>query len=120
VIIAAIVGGCLMMGLLPISSDDDGSLGAIALSLGIVIGFALVVALKGKLWAALGSMFIPLLGLVSAVRLGRPRSPWARRFYAEGSEKLEKAKAREIRVNRRWKRLQDLIGGAPSEPGAKR
>jgi lysyl-tRNA synthetase class 2 len=119
VIIAAIAGGCLMMGLVPISSEDDGSLGAIVLSLAIVIGFALIVALKGKLWAALGAMFIPLLGLISAIRLARPDSPWARRFYEKGSKKMAEAEKRADRVQRRWIRLQDLIGGAPSEPGPK-
>ena len=61
-------------------------------------------------------MFIPLIGIVAAIRVARPGSPWARRRYKPGSAKLEKSEHREQRHNRRWRRAQDLIGGAPSLP----
>ena len=83
-----------------------------------VLFFAAIVALKGKYWTALVSVFIPLVGWVSAFRLAKPSSPWASRRYAEGSEKLAKATARAERSSRRYRRWQDLIGGRPTAAGS--
>ncbi len=47
---------------------------------------------KGKRMLALVGVFVPLVALTAAVRLAKPRSRWARRFY--GGEKLRKAEAR--------------------------
>jgi hypothetical protein len=112
VILAVILGGGLVLGLAPIS-DEDGLPGLIA---GIAIGLAicLFAASKGKLWSAAAGMFFFPIGLTAAIRLAQPGSPWARRFYAEGSDKLAKAQTRKERHDRRFKRFQDLIAGAPS------
>jgi hypothetical protein len=61
-------------------------------------------------------MFIPLIGLVAAIRVAMPGSPWARRFYTAGGKRITKAEHRRQRHDRRWKRIQDAIGGAPSRP----
>jgi lysyl-tRNA synthetase class 2 len=116
VILAAIIGGALVLGFGPVSSEAAGSLGPLLASLALVVGVCLTAAVKGKLWSAVGGMFIPLVGIVAAIRLARPGSPWARRRYAPGSAKLARAETRETRHRRRWQWLQDLIGGAPSEP----
>lgn len=47
---------------------------------------------KGKRLLALVGVFVPLVGLVASVRLAKPRSRWAHRFY--GDEKMRKAQAR--------------------------
>ena len=78
---------------------------------------AAVVALKGKISAAVIGMFIPPVAPVAAIRLARPGSFWARRRYPEGSPKLAKAEYRKQRHDRRVRRFQDLIGGAPDQPG---
>ena len=80
------------------------------------LAICLLAAFKGKLWSAMAGMFFAPIGIVAAIRVARPGSPWARRFYKEGDAKLEKSEHREQRHNRRWKRMQDLIGGAPSRP----
>ena len=60
-----------------------------------------------------------------ARRLGRgdparsAGSWWARRRYQEGSEKLAEATKRKERHDRRIRRFQDLIGGAPSVPSTR-
>jgi len=114
VILAAIIGGGLVLGLVPVSQDDDSAV-AIAVSIAIALGLCLAAAVKGKLWSAVAGMFVPLVGLVAAVRVARPGSPWARRFYTAGGEKLETAERRSARHDRRRRRLQDLIGGAPDD-----
>jgi hypothetical protein len=82
----------------------------------ILIDLALcaVAAMKGKVFTAMLGMFIPPVGLVGAIRLAKPDSPWARRRYAPDSEKLAKATARYERHAARVRRWQDLIGGAPT------
>lgn len=120
VIFAAIIGGALVLGLVPISSEEEGSLAALLLSLAVVVGFCLVAALKGKVWSTVGGMFIPLVGLVAAIRLAQPGSVWAKRRYEAGSSKLARAERRAARHDRRWQRFQNLVGGAPSRPSPRR
>lgn len=117
VILATILGGALVLGLVPISTDD--SIPVILLSVALVLAVCFVVASKGKLWSAVGGVFIPLVGLVAAIRLAQPGSPWARRRYASDSPKLAKAEARAERHHRRFRRIQDLIGGTPDKPIAR-
>jgi hypothetical protein len=114
VIFAAIIGGAFLLGFAPVS---DGQ-GAVAVGLGIAVnlGAAIVAALKGKYVAAVVGMPIPPVGYVAAIRLARPGSWWAKRRYKRGSEKLKKARERERRHDRRVRRFQDLVGGAPSMP----
>lgn len=116
VIFAAIIGGALVLGLVPISQDEDGGLAALLLTLGSVIAFCLIAALKGKVWSTVGGMFIPIVGMVAAIRLAQPGSVWARRFYAPGSDKLARAEARAERHERRWRRVQNAVGGVPDKP----
>ncbi len=47
---------------------------------------------KGKRLLALVGVFVPLVALTAAVRLAKPRSRWARRFYDD--DKKRKAQAR--------------------------
>jgi hypothetical protein len=63
---------------------------------------------------ALVGMFVPVVGIVAAIRVPRPGSPWARRRYGPESKKLAKAEAREARHARRVVRWQNRIGGAPT------
>ena len=115
-IVAAIIGGALVLGFVPVSSEDSGSIAAILASIASTLVICLLAAFKGKLWSAMTGMFFVPIGIVAAIRVARPGSPWARRFYKPGSAKLEKSEHREQRHNRRWNRMQDLIGGAPSRP----
>jgi lysyl-tRNA synthetase, class II len=116
VVLAAIIGGGLVVGFVPLDAGSGGSTAAIVTSVAITLLLCVIVALKGKVSAAVIGMFIPPVAWVSSIRLARPNSFWARRRYPEGSEKLAKAAARKERHDRRLRRLQDLIGGAPSEP----
>lgn len=118
VVYAAIIGGAYIVGFTPLDASG-GSILAIVSSVAINLAFCAVVALKGKLGAAVIGMFIPLVAWVAAIRLARPGSWWAKRRYATGSGKLVKAEARKVRHDRRVRRFQDLIGGAPSLPSPK-
>lgn len=112
VIFATIIAGALLLGLTPVSSAD----GSILVSIATILLFCLVCAAKGKVWTTVGGMFIPFVGLIGAIRLACPGSPWAKRRYPEGSDKDEESKRRRARHDRRWRWIQDLIGGKPSLP----
>ncbi len=115
VIIASIIAGGFVLGLVPLGSESDSG-AALVVTIAINLLLCVFAALKGKFALALIGMFVPLVSIVAAIRLARPGSPWARRRYAPGSKKLTEAEAREDRRRRRVLRWQDRIGGAPSEP----
>jgi hypothetical protein len=119
VIFAAIIGGGYIVGFTPLDASGSSVL-AIVLSVALTLSFCAVTALKGKISTAVIGMFIPPVAWVAAIRLARPGSFWARRRYPEGAEKLEKATARKNAHDRRVRRFQDLIGGAPSLPSPRR
>jgi hypothetical protein len=115
VIFAAIIGGGYIVGFTPLDAGGDSTL-AIVGSVVLNLAFCALVAIKGKISAAVIGMFIPPVAWVAAIRLARPGSWWARRRYKSGSGKLVKAQARKVKHDRRVRRFQDLVGGAPSLP----
>lgn len=118
-ITTAIIALALLLGTDPLglASTPRGS-GAVrwAVSGVLVVNVlaAVVCLLKGKPWLAVVGMFVPGIAWVGAVRLARPRSPWARRRYAAGSERERLAQARQRRHESRWNAVVDFIGGPPS------
>lgn len=79
--------------------------------------FALVALSKGKPRIALIGAVVPFVALIGAVRLARPVSPWAKRFYRTRHRARARAIRRAYRHDRRWagprRRLEEFIGGAP-------
>ena len=118
VIIAMIIAGGIVVGAAPWGEGEAGSVLGIVAAMAWVLAFSAIAAFKGKYWSALIGTFVPLVGLVAAVRLARPDSPWAKRRYAAGSPKLATATARAERSRRRYRRWQDRIGGRPSPVGS--
>ena len=59
-------------------------------------------------------MLIPVVGLVTALRLAKPESAWGRRRYTPDSRKHERAAKRYARHTARYRRFQDRIAGAPT------
>jgi hypothetical protein len=115
----------LFIGVSPFGIHDD-TVAPRVVGLGVIVAnvaLAIITFLKGKLVLGIGSIFVPLLGVVGAVRLATPRSPWSRWFYRSDPAKLARSRerfegvatSRTARFNR-W--CTDLIGGRPSEPSA--
>jgi hypothetical protein len=116
VVFAAIIGGGIIVGFVPLDAGEGGSTLAIVSTVVLDLAVCAIVALKGKGSSAVIGMFIPPVAWVAAIRLARPGSWWANRRYKPDSDKLVKAEARKGRHDRRVRRFQDLIGGAPSVP----
>ena len=79
VIIAALLGGALLLGFTPLESGDTGSVLGIAVLVGLDLGCSVIAALKGKYTSAVVGVLIPLVAVVAAIRLAKPGSPWAQR-----------------------------------------
>ena len=79
---------------------------------------SVVSVLKGKYRSALFGLFLLPVGVVSALRLARPTSIWARHRYR--GKRLERAQRRAAAFDRRWGPLltgwEDFLGGKPSLP----
>ena len=79
--------------------------------------FVVVTLLKGKLKLGLFGIVFPPLAIVGALRLAKPTSIWARRFYSPGGRKLRLSEERAVFREKRWTERRngfyDLIGGAP-------
>ena len=116
VIIVAVLGGLILLGARPLTSTDTSS------AIGVVVAVIVVLALcggalvKGRtMLGIVGLVFLPV-ALWGLVRLARPDSPWARWRYPADGKRMRRAIARAERQRRRYRRWQDLIGGAPSIP----
>ncbi|GAB2925076.1 hypothetical protein GCM10027047_22590 [Rhodococcus aerolatus] len=82
---------------------------------GLVAG--LVCALRGKLVTAVVGTLLPPVALVGAVRLAKPRSWWARRWYPPA--RVERARRRfGPAYDARWNRVRDLVAGSPTHPSS--
>jgi hypothetical protein len=112
----------LLVGVSPFGIHDQ-TVGGRWVGFGLItlnVVLAVATLLKGKLMLGVLSIFVPLIGLVGAIRLAKPRSPWAKWFYKHNPMKLERSQSRfgtgpgrSVRLNR-W--FADLIGGTPSKP----
>jgi hypothetical protein len=112
VLLATLVGLLLLVGLSPF--DDDTTDGELALGITIAVNllFVLVAILKGRIVFGVLGLFVPIVAFVATCRLARPRSPWARRFYREGSRRLARSQKRFPEGRRmRWEPIVDLFAG---------
>jgi hypothetical protein len=124
VIVAVTVGVLVLLHVVPFDDETsrDGGRWTLMVILSVHTALVVVTLLKGKIWTGLIGIFVAFVALFGAVRLAQPRSPWARRFYQPGSDRLARAEERQRRHDARWaprtKRILDLIGGAPSKADA--
>jgi hypothetical protein len=116
VVVAALIGGLVVLGLAPFDSSDAAAGESIALAVGIDLLLVLLAIAKGKPLLGLIGVFVPPVALVAALRLATPTSPWAKWRYHAGSHKLARSRARFARARARRVRLLDAIGGAPEAP----
>ncbi len=125
VIVAVCAGLLIILGFNPFRTATRGSTGVAAAEIGAVdllinLCFAVVCLMKGKYWTGFFGIFVPILGVVGAIRVARPTSPWAHRRYVRKPRKMAKAQRREDHVNATWRAWReaffDLIAGKPHLP----
>lgn len=108
VMLATVIGALLLIGANPF--DEFAADGEVTVATSVLLNgtFAGIALLKGRVVLAVVGMFVPLVSLVAAMRLARPRSWWARRY---DPEKLARSHARFRRT--RMDRLVDLFALPP-------
>jgi hypothetical protein len=114
----------MAVGMIPLGYSDPLSQTAI-INWGVVgamvlnAAFVAVAFLKGRPWMGWIGLFIPIFAFVAAVRLGRPRSVWARWRYEGRPQKTARAEQRAADFDQRWgsrqRRFIDFIAGAHGE-----
>lgn len=117
VLVATIVAGLVLLGFLPVGTDD--SIPVIIVTVLIVLGISAIAIFKGKIFMGIAGMLFLLVGVIGAIRLAKPGSPWANRRYKPGSKKLARAEKRYGKHTARYQRFQDQIAGAPHLDGPK-
>jgi hypothetical protein len=115
IVVALAFGLFVVIGYTPFGAGRSGGawlvLGAVVIDVfGVVLS-----ALKGKFYMAGTGIFIPGVGLVGGFRAARPGSWWAKRYYSDRPDRLEKGRRRAERWSARRTRWWDLIGGRHGE-----
>jgi hypothetical protein len=115
-----VLGVLVVVGIQPFTLDDPGSAVAVSTAIGLTLAVSVTAFLKRRILLGAVGLFVFPVGVVGAVRLAHPDSPWARWFYASGSRRRNRAQER-FDDPSRWsarlrRRLEDAVGGRPSGP----
>ncbi|MGW0713011.1 hypothetical protein ACWD4G_45035 [Streptomyces sp. NPDC002643] len=120
-LVVLMLGGFLPFGVNDLSEEERQDRGAAILTIGANFLIALIALGKGKARMALFGVIIPFIAVIGAIRLARPTSAWARRFYRRRPRARAKSWLRAYHHDRRWlgpsRRFQNWIGGTPDGPG---
>jgi hypothetical protein len=115
IVVATAFAGLVVLGTVPFGLDDPASISGTAAAVAVILSLAAICFVKGRILLGVIGLFVPIVALVGALRLGHPSSLWARRRYS--GPRLERARTRFSPTRRasRWqRRIGDLIAGAPS------
>ncbi|MFF0045977.1 hypothetical protein OH781_11560 [Streptomyces sp. NBC_01550] len=116
-LVLLLLGGFSPLGVNELTSDQEQGRLGIILTLLVNFCFVLIALFKGKARMAVIGTLVPFVALFGAIRLARPTSKWAKRFYRNRHRARSRAVLRAYHHDRRWvgprRRFEDLIGGAP-------
>jgi hypothetical protein len=120
-LLAVAAMGLILLGAAPFEIHADTAwdlIGTVAVTL-LILSMAVICFAKQRLYhGAIGLFFWPLV-IYGALRVGKPNSPWARRFYGERRPRLQAKSKRRFPPDRPSERIKerfrDLIGGVTHE-----
>jgi hypothetical protein len=121
VVVAAVFMMIVFLGVVPFELDDS-DWGLFLISLAgvlIAIATAAICFLKRRLGHGVAGLFFYPLSFYGAVRLAKPGSPWAKRYYGErnpGKQARAEKRFRHNRVDRMYDTFRGAIGGRPTDP----
>ena len=120
-VIAASAMLLVLVGARPFGLGTGSAAGVVTAVIAIAVLLLLVgicLAKERVLHGVVGAFFPPV-AVYGAARIGKPRSPWARRLYAERNPRKQAKAERRFRVGRRTQRLKDrfrdAVGGKTEE-----
>jgi hypothetical protein len=119
IMVAGVVGLGLLMNASPIGlqagSVDRQGLWFVSAFVIVHIGYTVVCMLKGKLVTGLVGLPVPVFSLVGSIRLAKPTSFWAKRFYDEN--KMARSVERFAHVeHKRLDAVKDRLAGPGPDP----
>ncbi|MEU9061609.1 hypothetical protein AB0D13_22815 [Streptomyces sp. NPDC048430] len=116
-LVLLVLAGFSPLGVDELSGEQQQNRLGVVLTYVLNFGFVLITLFKGKARMAVLGTLIPFIALIGALRLARPASLWAKRFYRRRHRARARAVLRAYHHDVRWagprRRFQDLIGGAP-------
>jgi len=101
----------ILLGVRPFEFDG-GSAGAVIASVGLLLFHFCEVAicfLKHRMLHGTIGFLVPFVALYGACRLGKPDSPWARRFYGERRPRKQARAEHRFRPERRTERFKEWV-----------
>jgi hypothetical protein len=113
--------GLLVLGVRPFDLGSGSAVEIVVsvLTVALVLACIFISLAKQRVAHALAGVFVVVLAVYAAMRLGKPRSPWARRFYGERNPGKQARSERRFAPGRRTdrikERLRDAIGGTTTE-----
>lgn len=120
-VIAIAFMGLILVGGFSIELDAPAPfdvLGTAAL-IAVILALAIICFLKQRVYHGAIGMLVPPIALYGTVRIGKPGSPWARRFYGERKPGKQAKAERRFHPGRRTEvlkdRVRDAIGGVTGE-----
>ncbi|GAA2143850.1 hypothetical protein GCM10009760_30680 [Kitasatospora kazusensis] len=117
VILVVAVIGLLLLGELPFGGFKGGLTSGQLVGAGVLLLLVVVSLFKGKIWTGLLGVMVWPLAAVGAVRLARPKSPWARWRYRSRPKRLARAERRDARIHQRLvafkSSVYNVLAGAP-------
>ena len=118
-VIAVALMGLVVLGVRPFEFDDDPNASSVLATIiaGAIIVVSVVTCFMKKRFAhGLFGFFVTPLAIYGALRLGKPDSGWARRFYGDRNPKKQARAVKRFDPGRRTERfkewLRTLIGGS--------
>ncbi|BDH04147.1 MULTISPECIES: hypothetical protein [Streptomyces] len=122
-LVGLLLGGFSPFGVNDLSHDELQDRGGVIAFVAANFLVSLVALSKGKTRTAVFGAIVPLVALAGALRLARPASAWARRFYGRRPRARARSLLRAYRHDRRWAKprraVQDWIGGKPDPSPAR-
>ncbi|MFJ4836897.1 hypothetical protein [Streptomyces sp. NPDC088746] len=116
-LVLLVLAGFSPLGVDELTGEQQQNRLGVVLTYVLNFGFVLIALFKGKARMAVLGTLVPFIALIAALRLARPASLWAKRFYRRRHRARAKAVLRAYHHDVRWagprRRFQDLIGGAP-------
>ncbi|MDA5280059.1 hypothetical protein ACWGHM_16505 [Streptomyces sp. NPDC054904] len=116
-LVALVLGGFLPFGVNELTPDERQNRGLVVMNTATNFFLTLIALWKGKARTAIFGLVVPFVALIGAVRLARPGSPYAKRFYVNRPRARARAGLRAFHHDRRWahprRRFENFIGGTP-------
>ena len=120
-VLAAAFLGLVLVGASPFDVHTGSAIDVVGTVIGAALHLFIVATCfaKQRIFHGAIGFFIPPLAIYGACRIGKPGSPWARRFYGERNPAKQAKAEHRFRPDRRTDRLKerfrDAVGGVTGE-----